>query len=107
MAAVTEANPQARRDRGSWFFVCVASVLLIIVAVGFAKSFCLRNIVHNSHAISTLPVDIILQGSVLRLWFLLFVGQTLLVASREVRLHHSFGVAGAALAAVVFALSLL
>ncbi len=106
-AAVMEAIPRSRRDSRSWFFVSMASILLVIVAVGFAKSFYLRNIIHKSHAVSTLPVYIVLHGIVLTSWFLLFLGQTLLVASGRVRLHRSLGVAGAALAAVVFALSLL
>ena len=106
-AAVMEAKPRSRRDSRSWFFVSMASILLVIVAVGFAKSFYLRNIIHKSHAVSTLPVYIVLHGIVLTSWFLLFLGQTLLVASGRVRLHRSLGVAGAALAAVVFALSLL
>ncbi len=106
-AAVIEAKPRARRDSRSWFFVCMASILLVIVAVGFAKSFYLRNIIHKGHAVSHLPVYIVLHGIVLTSWFLLFLGQTLLVASGRVRLHRSLGVAGAALAAVVFALSLL
>jgi hypothetical protein len=105
--AVTEAKPQVHRDRMSWFFVCMASVLLVIIAVGFAKSFYLRNIIHKSHAVSTLPVYIVLHGIGLTSWFLLFLGQTLLIASGRARLHRSFGIAGAALAAVVFALSLL
>ena len=106
-AAVTVAKPRARRDTMSWFFVCMASVLLVIVAVGFAKSFYLRNIMDKSQALSTLPVYIVLHGIVLTSWFLLFLGQTLLVASGRVRLHRAFGIAGAALASVVFALSLL
>jgi hypothetical protein len=107
LAPVSEAKPQARRTSRRWFFVCMASVLLVIVAVGFAKSFYLRNIIHKGHAVSTLPVYLVLHGIVLTSWFLLFLGQTLLVASGRVRLHRLFGVAGAVLAAVVFALSLL
>src|SRR5258708_13820339 len=106
-AAVTEAKPQARRDNWSWFFVFMASVLLVIVAVGFANSFYLRNIIPRSHSVLALPVYIVLHGIVVTSWFLLFLSQTVLVASGRVRLHRSFGVAGAALAAVVFALSML
>jgi hypothetical protein len=85
----------------------MASVLLVIVAVGFAKSFYLRNIIHKSHAVSTLPVYLVLHGIALTSWFLLFLGQTLLIKSGNVRLHRSLGVAGAVLAAIVFALSML
>lgn len=107
LAPVSEAKPQARQNRRSWFFVCMASALLVIVAVGFAKSFYLRNIIYNRHAVnSTLPVYIVLHGVALTSWFLLFLGQTLLVASGRVRLHRSLGIAGATLAAVVFTLSM-
>jgi hypothetical protein len=106
-AGVTEAKPQAHRDTRSWFFVCMASILLLLMAVGFAKSFYLRDIIHRGHPVSALPGYIVLHGVVLTSWILLFLGQTLLVASGRVRLHRSFGVAGAALAAVVCALSLL
>ena len=105
--AVAEAKPQALRDSRSWFFVCMASVLLVIVAVGFAKSFYLRDIIDKSHPASHLPAYIVLHGIVLTSWFLLFLGQTSLVATGRVRLHRSFGVAGAALAAVVVALSMM
>jgi hypothetical protein len=86
----------------------MASVLLLIVAVGFAKSFYLRNIIYSGHAgTSTLPVYIVLHGIALTSWFLLFLGQTLLVACGRIRLHRALGIAGAALAAVVFTLSML
>jgi FtsH-binding integral membrane protein len=107
LAAATKVKPQARRSSRSWFFVCMSIVLLIIVAVGFAKSFYLRTILHKNHAVSTLPVYIVLHGIVLTSWFLLFAAQTWLVASGKVRLHRSLGFAGAVLAPVVFALSLL
>ncbi len=91
-----------------WFFVRMASVLLVIVAVGFAQSFYLRNILNTGHtASSNLPTYIVAHGIALTLWFLLFLGQTLLVSSGRVRLHRSLGIAGASLATVVFALSML
>jgi len=91
-----------------WFFVCIASVLLVIVAVGFARSFYLRNLLNAGHTGSSdLPAYIVLHGIALTLWFLLFASQALLVSSGRVRLHRSLGIAGAALAAVVFGLSLL
>lgn len=70
-----------------WFFVGMASVLLLIVAVGFARSFYLRSIWNAGHAGPHLPAYIVLHGIALTLWFLLFLGQTLLVASGRVRVH--------------------
>jgi FtsH-binding integral membrane protein len=86
----------------------MAVVLLLIVAVGFARSFYLRNILNAGHTTGlTLPAYIVAHGIVLTSWFLLFLGQTLLASSGRVRLHRSLGVAGTALAAIVFALSML
>lgn len=90
-----------------WFFILLAVVLLVIVAGGFYRSFYLRNILGVGHARSPLPAYIVAHGFVLTLWFLFFLGQTLLASSGHVPLHRSLGVAGAALAAVVFALSML
>lgn len=96
----------AGSGRGRWFFVYIALVLLLIVAVGFAKSFYLRNVLIAGHA-TRLPAYIVLHGIVLTLWFLLFLCQTLLASSGRVRLHRSLGVAGVVLAAVLFGLSML
>ena len=105
-ASVFEVKPLVRRESKNWFFVCMASVLLVIVAVGFAKSFYLRGMLPKRHAVASLPAYIVLHGIVLTTWFLLFLGQTLLVASGKVRLHRALGVAGAALAVVLFMLSM-
>jgi hypothetical protein len=89
-----------------WFYVHMALVLLVIVAVGFTKSFYLRNVLSAGHA-TRLPAYIVLHGIVLTSWYLFFLGQTLLASSGHVRLHRSIGVAGVVLAAVVFGLSML
>ena len=97
-------NTGSRRRR--WFFVSIAVLLLVIVAVGFARSFYLRNIFQAGHA-TTLPAYIVLHGIILTLWFLLFLCQTLLASSGRVRLHRSLGVAGVVLAAALFGVSML
>jgi hypothetical protein len=106
-AVATKTEQRLRTSGTNCFFVCMASVLLLIVAVGFAKSFYLRNFIHRSHAVSALPAYIILHGVVLTLWFLAFLGQTLLVALGKSRFHRSLGVVSAFLAAIIFALSML
>jgi O-methyltransferase len=95
-------------QNGRWFYVSMASLLLTIVAIGFARSFYLRNTFHPGHAVtSDIPTYIILHGIVLTLWFLLFLAQTILIRSGHVRLHRLLGSAGACLAVVVFSLSML
>lgn len=98
----------ADSPRGRWFFVPIAAVLLLIVAVGFARSFYFRSVFNAGHASSsTLPVYIVVHGIVLTLWFLLFFTQTMLASSGRIRFHRKLGIAGACLAAVVLALSLI
>jgi hypothetical protein len=93
--------------RGRWFFISIAAVLLVIIAVGFARSFYLRSIFNGAHAAGTrLPTYIVAHGIILTLWFLLFLVQTLLASSGRIRIHRSLGIAGAVLAAIVFSLSL-
>ena len=95
-------------SRRRWFYVSLAAVLLVIVAVGFERSFYLRHVLNAGHTRRTaLPAYLTAHGIALTLWFLLFLAQTLLVSSGRVRLHRSLGIAGAALAGVVFILSML
>lgn len=89
-----------------WFFVCIAVVLLVIVAVGFARSFYLRSVFGAAHA-TILPAYIVVHGIILTLWFLLFLCQTLLASSGRVRLHRSLGIAGVVLAGLLFVVSML
>jgi len=93
---------------GRWFFVSIAAILLLIVAVGFARSFYLRNLFDTGHNRSSiLPAYIVAHGIVLTLWFLLFFGQALLAASGRVHIHRLLGNVGAVLAAILCPLSLL
>jgi hypothetical protein len=93
-----------------WFFVGMAVVLLVIVAVGFAPTFYLpRILMPEQFAAGTLrfPAYLIAHGVVLTLWYLLFLAQSILVATRRGRLHRTVGVGGAVLAAVIVPLSLI
>lgn len=102
----TEAGNHSTKWR--WFFVGIASLLIVIVALGFAPSFYLRDINTHIHpARPKLPVYLSLHGIVLTAWYLLFFAQTWLVAIRRTTLHRALGIAGAVLAPGVFALSLM
>src|SRR5258708_18056314 len=82
----------------------MASILVVIVAVGFAPSFYLRSYLAAAPPASAhqpLPMVVYAHGVVLTLWFLLFLVQTILVASRRVPVHRFLGVVGAALAVAV------
>ncbi|HEX9794045.1 MAG TPA: hypothetical protein VGC54_08685 [Planctomycetota bacterium] len=93
-----------------WFFVCMASLLLVIVAVGFAPSFYLPSAYGEGQAEAgrpPVPAYIVLHGIALTLWFLLLLAQALLVATRRVRIHRTLGIAGVLLAVAFVPLSLL
>lgn len=103
-------TPDVRIGRRPLFFVGMAAILLAIVAVGFAPTFYLRTYFDARRPDATsqaYPLYLYVHGVVLTLWFLLFFGQTLLIALRRKPLHRSVGVAGAVLAAAVFSASLL
>lgn len=100
----TRPGTGAQSHRARWFFVATAALLAVLVAVGFAPSFYLRRITHASSA--SLPGYIVLHGIALSSWYLLFVTQAWLVATRRTTIHRMLGIAGAVLAVVVFTLSL-
>jgi len=107
--AETESNPLTGSKSMRWFFVCMACLLLVIVAVGFAPSFYLPNVLLPELAATgklTFPAYIVLHGVVLSLWYLLLFIQALLVTTKRVHIHRRLGIAGAALAAVLVPLSL-
>jgi len=88
----------------------MASVLMVIVAVGFAPSFYVPGMFGPEQAAPGkpgLPSYIVVHGIALTLWYLLLFTQSLLIATKRVRIHRSLGMGGAALAAVLVPLSLL
>ena len=98
----TESTAPARPLR--WFFVCVAAILIAIVAVGFAPSFYLRSL---GKPRGRLPSYLIFHGIALTSWYLLFLLQAWMTATGRAKLHRTLGIAGVLLAAAVFSLSLL
>ena len=92
----------------SWFFVCMAFMLVVIVAVGFAPSFYMPSVIRPEQSAAgkySFPAYIVLHGILLTLWFLLLFTQALLVATKRVHIHRSLGIAGVAIAAVLVPLS--
>ena len=76
------------------FFVGIAIAMLVVVGLGFGRSFFLR----PAYIDTPLPAYLILHGATMTAWFLLFLIQTTLVSARRVDLHRKLGVAGIALA---------
>jgi len=80
----------------------MAVVLFLPVAVGFGPTFFLRPWSGARDPLGgPFPLHLIIHGSVLSAWFLLFVAQTWLVAAHRVDLHRRLGVIGIGLAVAV------
>jgi len=101
----TEAVAQGRDV--DWFYVGSALALLVIVAVGFAPSFYFRYSRSLAGATThSLPLYLTLHGIVLSSWYLIYLAQTCLIATRRVEIHRVVGVAGAAVAILLVSISL-
>src|SRR5262249_22012238 len=85
------------RTRERMFFSGMAVAVLIVILVGFSRTFYLRPYFHSERLIPLL----ILHGAVFSSWIALFVTQTTLVATRRTRIHMKLGVAGGALATLM------
>jgi hypothetical protein len=83
---------KARRDR--WFFVGMATAVMVTVAAGFAPTYYLKPL----FAAPALPLFLHIHGALFTGWVLLFMAQTSLVAANRTGLHRRLGVAGAVLA---------
>jgi hypothetical protein len=105
----SESREVAHERTKRRFFVSMAAVLLVIVAVGFAPSFYMPGVL-RPHAAAAgkldFPFYIVLHGIVLSLWYLLLFTQALLIATKRTPIHRKLGIAGAALAAVLVPLGL-
>ncbi len=75
----------------------MALLAAAIVAVGFARTFYLRQWLDTG----TLPVRLYVHGAIMTAWYALLVNQALLVARRRMDLHRRFGVAAACVAAAI------
>ena len=88
------ANPDRPRSR---FFVWSAVVMLVVIALGFGKSFFLRPAFNDK----PLPLYLLIHGATMTVWYLLFLTQAALIGAHRIRLHRQLGIAGVALAAAV------
>jgi hypothetical protein len=102
MADVMVAGSAGVVAQRSRFFLVMAIVLFVPVAIGFGPTFFLRPWSGARDPLGgPFPVHLIIHGSVLSAWFLLFIAQPTLVASHRVDLHRRLGVFGVGLAVAV------
>src|SRR5437588_6051176 len=85
------------KTRERVFYSGMAIAILMVIFVGFSRTFYLRHYFHSERLIPLL----ILHGIVFSSWVALFITQTTLVASKRTRIHMKLGIAGGVLAALM------
>ena len=91
------------------FWVAMALVMVALMAISFAPSFYSRPFLSGKalSGATDIPPYLVVHGAVLTSWFLLFLGQSLLVTSSRTDLHRRVGYVGAALALAVVVTSVI
>jgi hypothetical protein len=92
--AETLGRRDSTRMRERIFYSTMAFAILIIIFVGFSRTFYLRPYFFPQHLIPLLVV----HGIIFSSWLALFVTQTTLVATKNTRIHMKLGVAGLVIA---------
>jgi hypothetical protein len=90
-AAVRATAP--RRRRGGWFMPCFAALVVLVVALGFGRTFLLPLLGGRFSR----PWFVYAHGALFFAWVALLVAQVWLAARRRVRWHQRLGWAGAVL----------
>ncbi|PYS40884.1 MAG: hypothetical protein DMF71_12320 [Acidobacteria bacterium] len=85
------------KTRERVFYSGMAIAILMVIFVGFSRTFYLRPYFHSERLIPLL----ILHGMIFSSWLALFVTQTTLVATKRTRIHMKLGVAGGVIAALM------
>ena len=96
------------RPRAIRFFLGLAALMLLVVAVGFGPSLYMRRFLGTVDRFGpSLPPYLLAHGGVLTVWYVLFVVQTLLVRTGRRDIHRRLGVVGATVSVAVVASSLI
>src|SRR3954451_15219037 len=86
--ATIAASPADRKASERKFYSRMALFLVFLVLLGFGPSFYLRGVVPSyPRPNPTLPLAVILHGTVFTLWMLVIVTQTQLIAARKHAVH--------------------
>lgn len=97
MATTIATTRRARVHSDRYFFPSVCLLILVIVWLGFAKTYYAAGLIH-----APLPAPIIhVHAVVFTLWLLTLVGQTALVSARRVKLHMTLGLWGFGVAVIM------
>jgi hypothetical protein len=102
MATTALSQGNARRSLpgrryDNYFFSAMAALVLLLVAVGFARTYFLAGVFR-----APLPATIIhIHGALFTSWILLLIAQISLVSASRVDIHRKLGMAGFVLASLM------
>lgn len=100
--ATIVVSPRDRQSAERKFYSRMAIVLVIVVFIGFAPSFYLRDIVPAyPRPNPSLPPAVIFHGLLFTLWMLAFIAQTQLVAAGRRDIHMKLGAASMVLSIAI------
>jgi len=97
---VSAGEQAIRRDTGRRFYTAAALLAIVVVFIGFSRTYYLK----AWFEAPALPLLTHVHGAVMTTWFVLFVVQTWLVSTRRVSLHRKLGTFGAVVAGLIVAL---
>jgi len=101
MATMVAPSPDRKASERK-FYSRMALFLVFLVLLGFGPSFYLRGVVPSyPRPNPTLPLAVILHGTVFTLWMLVIVTQTQLIAARKHAVHMRLGKLGMLLAVLM------
>jgi len=97
-ASITRHELAARRGIEHRFFLTVAILFPLITVIGFAPSYYFKTLFNTP----PLPSGLVhAHGLTMSLWILLYLVQTYLITSKQIKLHMTLGMFGVLLAAVM------
>ena len=101
--STASARPRPHLPSDNLFFSGMAAVALIVVLVGFARTYFLAGLFR-----APLPNKLVhIHGAAFTLWIILFIAQISLVTARRVDVHRRLGLLGFMLAIVMIVLGTL
>jgi len=101
--ATATARPRLNRRYDNLFFLGMAAVALIVVLIGFGRTYFLAGLFR-----APLPNLLVhIHGAAFTLWIILFIAQISLVTARRTDLHRRLGLGGFVLAIIMIVLGTL
>lgn len=95
-------TPSSRRAVEKRYYIAAAVGSILIVFAGFARTYYLKGFFDSPPILELVHV----HGIVMSLWFVVFLVQVALVASRRTDIHRKVGVGGTVLAALMVIIGL-